>query len=64
MDRSPLGSSVRELLQARMLEWVAVSSSKGTQPRDGLASPVSPALQADFLLTEPPGKPILLCISL
>ena len=64
LDYNPPGSSVHGLLQARMLEWVAVSSSKGTQPRDGLASPVSPALQADFLLTEPPGKPILLCISL
>ena len=35
MDRSPLGSSVRELLQARMLEWVAMPSSRGSfPPRD------------------------------
>ena len=31
---SPLGSSVSGILQARILEWVAVSSSRGSsQPR-------------------------------
>ena len=35
MDRSPTGSSVHGILQARILEWVAISSSKGSsQPRD------------------------------
>ena len=35
MDRSPPGSSVHEILQARILEWVAVSFSRGSsQPRD------------------------------
>ena len=35
MDYSPPGSSVREILQARILEWVAMPSSRGsTQPRD------------------------------
>ena len=29
MDYSPPGSSVREILQARMLEWVAIPSSRG-----------------------------------
>ena len=39
------------ILQARILEWVAVSSSRGSsQPR-------SPVLQTDSLPTEPPGKP-------
>ena len=37
------------ILQARILEWVATSSSKG------LSEPRSPALQADSLLSEPPG---------
>ena len=42
--------------QARILEWVTCPPpgdlpSPGTQPR-------SPALQVDFLLTEPPGKPM------
>ena len=32
---SPLGSSVHGILQARILEWVAISFSKGSsQPRD------------------------------
>ena len=35
MDRSPPGSSVHGILQARILEWVAMSSSRGSsQPRD------------------------------
>ena len=34
-DRSPPGSSVREILQARILEWVAISFSReSSQPRD------------------------------
>ena len=35
MDCSPPGSSVRGILQARKLEWIAVSYSRGSsQPRD------------------------------
>ena len=35
MDCSPPGSSVHGILQARILEWVAISFSKGSsQPRD------------------------------
>ena len=35
IDCSPPGSSVREIFQARILEWVAISFSKGSsQPRD------------------------------
>ena len=35
MDCSPPGSSVHGLLQARILEWAAIFSSKGSsQPRD------------------------------
>ena len=30
MDCSPPGSSVRGILQARILEWVAMSSSRGS----------------------------------
>ena len=30
MDGSPPGSSVREILQARILEWAALPSSKGS----------------------------------
>ena len=35
MDYSPPGSSVHGILQARILEWVAMPSSRGSsQPRD------------------------------
>ena len=35
LDCSPAGSSVYGIAQARILEWVAISSSRGTsQPRD------------------------------
>ena len=35
MDCSPPGSSVHGVSQARTLEWVAISSSRGSsQPRD------------------------------
>ena len=52
MDCSPLGSSVQRILQARILVWVAMPSSRGSsQPR-------SPTLQADSFPSEPPGKPV------
>ena len=36
MDYSPPGSSVHGILQARILEWVAIPFSRGSsQPRDG-----------------------------
>ena len=35
MDCSPPGSSVHGILQARILEWVVISFSRGSsQPRD------------------------------
>ena len=49
MDCSPPGSSVFGILQARILEWVAIPFSR-TEPR-------SSTLQADSLPSEPPGKP-------
>ena len=57
MDCSPPDSSVHEILQARILDWVAIPFSRGSsQPRIKAASL---ALQADSLPTEPPGKPPL-----
>ena len=56
MDCNPPGSSVHGILQARILEWVAISFS-GDLPNPGI-EPGSPALQADSL-SEPPGKPRL-----
>ena len=41
--------------QARMLEWVAISSS-GDLPDPGI-EPVSPALAGRFSVIEPPGRP-------
>ena len=55
MDYSPAGSSVHRILQARILEWVAISFSRGSS-QPGINSG-SPALQADSLQSEPPGKP-------
>ena len=44
------------ILQARILEWVAMPSSRGS-PNPGI-EPTSAALQADSLPSESPGKPI------
>ena len=54
MDCSPPGSSVHAILQARILEWVAIPFSRGS-PDPGI-EPRSPMLQADSP-SEPPGKP-------
>ena len=54
-DCSIPGSSVHRILQVRILEWVAIPFSGSSQPRDQTPSP---ALQADSLPSEPPGKPI------
>ena len=55
LDCSPPSSSVHGILQARILEWVAVPFS-GDLPNPGI-KPTSPALQADSLPSKPPGKP-------
>ena len=57
MDCSPPGFSVqaRILLQARILKRIAISSP-GDLPHPGV-EPWYPALQADSLPSEPPGKP-------
>ena len=52
---SLLGSSVHEILQARILEWLQFSSP-GDPPDPGM-EPGSPALQADSSPFVPPGKP-------
>ena len=56
MDCSLLGSSVHGILQARILEWV-VLLCKIQDLTDPRIEPGFPALQADSLLSEPPGKP-------
>src|SRR5574340_167266 len=52
VDSSPPGSSVHGILQARILEWVAISFSRGS------SQPGSPALQAGALSSKPPRKAI------
>ena len=54
------GSSVQGIVQARILEWVAMPSSRDL-PNSGI-EPRSPALQADSLPLEPPGKPCIISI--
>ena len=56
-DCIPLGSFVHGILQARILEWVAVLPVQGSNP--GVLQ-----LQADFLLSEPLGKPFLTMLSI
>ena len=51
-------ASLSGISQARILEWVAISSSKGlANPR---IKPVSPALAGGFFTMELPRKPDLL----
>ena len=58
MDCSLPGSSVHGIFQARILERVAMPSSRDL-PDPGIepSSPTSPALQGDSLPSEPPRKP-------
>ena len=55
MDCSPPGSSVHGILHARILEWVAMSSSKGSsQPRDKTQTS---HIACRFFTAESQGKP-------
>ena len=55
MDYSAPGSSVHGILQARRLEWVAISFSRGSfWPKN--QTHVS-CIAGRFFTTEPPGKP-------
>ena len=61
MDCSLPGSSVHGIFQARIQEWVAISSSRGSfQTRIEPASLASPALSGGLFTTAPPGKPLAL----
>ena len=56
---SPPGSPVYGILKARMLEWVAISFSRGSfRPRDG--THVS-FMAGGFSITELLGKPVRMC---
>ena len=55
MDHSPPGFSVHGILQARILEWVAMPSSRGSSwPRDQICiSYMSSALASEFFTMYP-----------
>jgi len=55
MDCSPSASSVHQISQARILEWVAISSP-GDLPDPEVES-MSPALAGRFFTSAPSGKP-------
>ena len=60
MDCGPPGSSVHGILQARILEWVAVPSSRGSSwPRDWTHVSCGSCIAGGFFTTEPPRKPCL-----
>ena len=48
LDCSPPGSSVHRILQARILEWIAMPSSRGSSQPTSL---ISPALAGGFFTT-------------
>ena len=55
MDCSLPGSSVHGISQARILQWVAISSARGScQVKDQTCVP---ALAGGYFTAEPPGKP-------
>ena len=58
IDYSPPGSSVSGIFQARILEWVAISSSRESSwPRDWTWFPEALEMARRFFTTEPSGKP-------
>ena len=58
MDYSPPSSSLHGILQARILEWVAIPFFKDhPDPEIKPGSPESPTLQEDYLSSHQPGKP-------
>ena len=60
LDYSRLGSSVHGILQARILEWVAMPSSRASfWPRDQTHVSCVSCDAGKFFTAEPPGKPYL-----
>ena len=57
LDCSLPGSSVHRILQARILEWVAMPISReSSQPRDQTCMSYGSNIAAGFFTAEPPGK--------
>ena len=58
MDCRLQGSSVIAILQATILEWVAMPSSRGSsQPKDGTHISCTSCIEGVFITTELPGMP-------
>ena len=58
VDCSPPGSSVHRICQARIPEWIAISSSRGSSwPRDRTCISFLLYLAGGFFTTELPGEP-------
>ena len=55
MECSSPGYSVHRISQAKILEWVAISFSRGSSHRE--IKLMSPALAGGFFTAKPPGKP-------
>ena len=56
------GSSVHEILQARILEWVALPSSRrSSQPRNWTHITFGYCIAGEFFTAEPLRKPCLIC---
>ena len=63
MDCSPPGASVQGILQARVLEWVAISYSRGfPQPRDRAC--ISQLVGGFFTTSTTWAIPLLACLTL
>ena len=60
MDYSPPGFSIHGISQARILEWVAISSSRGSSwPRDQTHVSCVSYIAGNSLLLEPSGRPLV-----
>ena len=63
MDCSSLGSSVHEISQAKILEWVAMPSSRGPfWPRAWTHFPCISCTAHRFFTSEPPGNLCKICV--
>ena len=65
LESSLLGSSLHGTLQARILEWVAISFSRGSsRSRDQTHVSMSPSLAGEFFTTAAAAKSLQLCPTL
>ena len=64
MDCTPPGSSVHRMLQVRILEWVAMPSSRGSSwPKDQTCISFNSCIAGRFFTTEPLVKPPAPCMN-